>query len=417
MGNLAGSFAIGLVLLLIQGIAALPWVIALDPPKVVAWLGKPRNGLLLAVIIVGLGILFGAFKSLLWYGSFEAWGRVYGSVLQLQLIADFFLLVFGVLLTFWPRGGAVALAAFREGLRQPIFWLLLAGTVVLMGVSLVLPYFTFGDDYKMMKQLGFDMVMLVTAFFVVLTACLSISDEIEGRTAVTLMSKPLSRRQFLLGKFLGILLAGMSMTALLGWALTWALWVKPMIESPLDDSTDLLQVQIQPALNALVEALPSDDTIQPLVQGAALWAGGALAVLPGLTIGFCQAMVLLAIAAALATRLPLVVNLVFCSFCFLMGNLAPHLLRVAASLQQRSKADNQTVASGAYELVQFVARLFDTILPALDYFSLGPAIVRDQPLPLVPYLQYVASVVGYSVMYTAIALLLGLVLFEDRDLA
>jgi len=39
------------------------------------------------------------------------------------------------------------------------------------------------------------------------TVCISINEEIEGRTAVTLMSKPVSRRQFLMGKFVGILTA------------------------------------------------------------------------------------------------------------------------------------------------------------------------------------------------------------------
>ena len=30
------------------------------------------------------------------------------------------------------------------------------------------------------------------------------ADEIEGKTAITLLSKPITRRQFILGKFLGI---------------------------------------------------------------------------------------------------------------------------------------------------------------------------------------------------------------------
>ena len=67
----------------------------------------------------------------------------------------------GVMLLVWPKGGAVALAAFREGYRQPMFWLLIVlSRRSLLVVSMVIPYFTFGDDFKMMKQLGFDMVML-----------------------------------------------------------------------------------------------------------------------------------------------------------------------------------------------------------------------------------------------------------------
>jgi ABC-type transport system involved in multi-copper enzyme maturation permease subunit len=400
-----GSFVVGLFLLLFQVLAALPWVIALDPRFVLDWLRKPRNLLGGSLGILGLRLLL----RLYFYGVFglDSWGRIYAAILQLQLTIDLFLLVFAVLLLVWPRGGAVALVAFREGIRQPVFWLLLGGAAILMVVLIFVPYFTFGDDYKMMKQLGFDLVMLVTAFFVVLNACLSIGEEIEGRTAVTLMSKPLSRRQFLLGKFLGILLAGLAMTALLGWSLTWALYFKPMFDSPLDEHVDLLQVQFQPSLNAVAESLPADETIRPLLQGAAQWTGGALAIMPGLTIGFCQAMVLLSVAAALATRLPLVVNMVACGACFFLGNLAPHLVNVAAGLRPDVGG----------RLVQFTAGAFDTVLPALDYFSPGPAIVRDQPLPLGGYLLYVASVMGYSAMYTVIALLAGLILFEDRDLA
>ena len=37
-----------------------------------------------------------------------------------------------------------------------------------------------------------------------LTASSTVADEIEGKTAITLLSKPINRRQFIVGKFLGI---------------------------------------------------------------------------------------------------------------------------------------------------------------------------------------------------------------------
>ena len=84
---------------------------------------------------------------------------------------------------------------------------------------MVVPYFTLGDDYKLMKQVGFDAVMLFSALFGLLTASISVNEEIEGRTAITVISKPVSRRQFFIGKYLGILLACWTMTLLLGWVL------------------------------------------------------------------------------------------------------------------------------------------------------------------------------------------------------
>jgi hypothetical protein len=50
-------------------------------------------------------------------------------------------------------------------------------------------------------------------------------------------------------------------------------------------------------------------------------------------------------------------------------------------------------------------------------FDVGTAVVRDIPPPTGPYSVYTANVVLYGITYTAVALLFGLILFEDRDLA
>jgi hypothetical protein len=64
-----------------------------------------------------------------------------------------------------------------------------------------------------------------------------------------------------------------------------------------------------------------------------------------------------------------------------------------------------------------MARLFDTTLPALDLFRVGPVLVTETPLATPQFFAYVGQVAVYAVLYTAIVLLFGLILFEDRDLA
>src|SRR5262249_34554654 len=140
-----------------------------------------------------------------------------------------------------------ALAAFREGVRQPLFWLIAGLGSLLLLLFLALPYFTFGDDFKMMKQVDHDVVMLAAVAFGVIAAGVSISEEIEGRTAVTLMSKPVSRRQFLLGKYVGILLAALAMTSVLAWPFQWSIYFKPILDW-YGDNGDPLRGQVQPAL-------------------------------------------------------------------------------------------------------------------------------------------------------------------------
>jgi hypothetical protein len=117
--------------------------------------------------LFGAGVAFAMYigykgdaVSLEWNGRY-----VYGATLHLQLLIDLFILMPNLLILVWPKGGAVALAAYREGLRQPMSWLIVVVAVVGTWVSVFIPYFTFGDDFKMMKQIGFDVVMLAAALF------------------------------------------------------------------------------------------------------------------------------------------------------------------------------------------------------------------------------------------------------------
>lgn len=400
----------GVLLALLQVLAALPWLgVLLSEVRT----GKRSNSLSTlgsaAAATVGGGLLVAGV--LFFFGATpvqEKIGRFYGSVLHMQLIFDLLIAIFALILWVWPRGGTVALAAFREGYRQPMFWLLTVATILLLVASMVIPYFTFGDDFKMMKQLGFDMIMLATVVFTVLAASISVSDEIEGRTAVTLMSKPVTRRQFLLGKYLGILLAGTAMTLFLGWFFNWALYIKPYFDR-LEDAVDPLVSQSQSLVVTPLQNLPSATEAKMFVRGASAWAAETYANTLGLALGFGQVMVLLAVAASLATRLPMVVNLVICLVIFLLGHLAPVLVQVSEQLSRTQ--------GGALGLVSFLAQLFDKLLPALEFFSTSQVVIRETTLELGPFAGYVGSVLVYAGLYSAIALLFGLILFEDRDLA
>ena len=334
----------------------------------------------------------------------QNWGHVYAAVLQLQLTVDFFVLFFPVLLPLWPKGGAVAQAAFREGVRQPMFWLLLALAALVLVIGAFWPYFTFGEDYTMLKEIGLDVVMLTAVIFGVLAATMLVSEEIEGRTAVTLMSKPVSRRQFLLGKFAGILLVCLLMFGLLG----------EYFESTLKLHRYIWRLDPLPAPGWVASlttnnGLPTDAN--DFVRGAALWTSLSVDTLPGLVLSFCHVMVLVCIAITLATRLPMVLNLVMVISVFFLSHLTPTLVGKARRLQDLNPG------SVVAQMLSFVSQVFDTLLPGLDFFRIDQVLVTDAPPEPGPYALYVLSVLFYALLYTVIVMLFGLVLFEDRDLA
>lgn len=398
----------GLILVVVQLIAALPWLNALAPGGLRGLFKNPSNiGIAIGILLGGtfLAALYMGYKGqsegLVWNG------RLYAAVLHVQLIIDFCLLVPALITVVWPKGGAVALAAFREGCRQPMFWLITLFAVLLMALSIVIPYFTFGDDYKMMKQIGYDIVMLAAALFGVLAASMSISEEIEGRTAITLLSKPINRRQFLIGKFLGILLACCAMSLILAWHLNWALLAMPEFDK-INQAEDPLPVQARSTFVPPVQSLFPSQAGKAVADGIGRWTAESVAHSFGVFLGLGQVMILVAIASALATRLPFVVNLVVCLVLYFMGHLAPVIVKVT---------EKQEGGGAGRGLVRFLGQLFDTILPALEFFNMGPAVIREIPLNLWEFGWYVLTVLGYSLIYTVIALLVGLLLFEDRDLA
>src|SRR5690242_4596707 len=128
---------VGTVAGLIQIAAALPWIAVVDSLGFKAWFRR-LGSTFLGLQVVG-GTLVGLVAASVLFRVYVTdqdqllfWGRVYGSLLQLQLTADWFVLIFMLLLALWPQGAAVALAAFREGIRQPMFWLLTLTAFALM---------------------------------------------------------------------------------------------------------------------------------------------------------------------------------------------------------------------------------------------------------------------------------------------
>jgi len=270
-----------------------------------------------------------------------------------------------------PKIAAVAWTTAKEALLQPLFALVAILGVFALVISIYLPYNTFGEDIKMFKVNSLMVLLVASMTLALWTASVSIADEIEGRTALTLLSKPVGRRQFVFGKFLGIVGAVVVLFIILGAVFLGATAYKVVYDAR------------EGALSA-----PTAEQCWRAVQQ----------IMPGLYLTFLEAVVLTAISVAISTRLTILANLSICATIFALGHLVP-------MLQQSSV--------GRHPLVAFMGTLFATVLPVLDYFSVEAAIYNNASVPL----SYLAATTGYALLYTTIAMLLALVLFEDRDLA
>ena len=270
-----------------------------------------------------------------------------------------------------PKVAAIGRTTSKEAMSQPLFYVLL--TIGVFGLVLFpfIPYNTLGEDIKMVKDEGLTLIMVLSVIMALWTASVSIADEIEGRTALTLLSKPVSRREFILGKFLGILVPVAIMFLVLG-----ALF--------------LASVSYKVVYDARESALPDPTLADCQMQ--------MLQIAPGLVLAFMEAVMLTAISVAISTRLPMMANLIICASVYVLGHLVPVL------------ADS---SMGQIEFVRFVANLLAAILPVLENFNISASISTGQQVPGV----YLAWAGLYCVLFSAAAMLVALLLFEDRDMA
>jgi ABC-type transport system involved in multi-copper enzyme maturation permease subunit len=110
----------------------------------------------------------------------------------------------------------IARNTFKEAVRDRILYLLLffAATAILF--SRVLALLTVGDRMKIVKDVGLASISLFGALMAILIGTGLVYKEIEKRTIFTLLSKPIRRTEFLLGKYFGLVLTLAVMLACMG---------------------------------------------------------------------------------------------------------------------------------------------------------------------------------------------------------
>ena len=270
-----------------------------------------------------------------------------------------------------PRVWALALSTAKNEMAQPLYLLLLGIGLFLILLFGIYPFNTLGDDIRVLKDSGVTMIMVLGMLQAIWSAGTSVSDEIEGRTALTVLSKPVSRRSFILGKYAGIMLAVLVLFVVIGAVLVIVLSYKPIFEA------------------------------RETTRDVTTWQQGfaeIMTTLPLLTLYFMETMAVGAIAVALATRLPLLANFITCFVVYVIGNLTSPLV---ASTE------------GNNELVGFVGKLIAVVVPNLNIFNVQSAVDVGNPIPII----YLCGAFNYLVCFAIAAWMLAMLLFEDRDLA
>jgi ABC-type transport system involved in multi-copper enzyme maturation permease subunit len=275
-----------------------------------------------------------------------------------------------------PKMTAVTLATAKTDFAQPVYVLVAILGVFFLLLFIIMPMNTFGKDIRGLKTAGFSLIPFLGLFVAIWSASTSLAEEIEGKTALTVLSKPVSRLDFILGKFSGIAWSTLFLCALLGFVLLVGVAYKPVYDD-------------REGADYGFQQLPWQFCYKEMA-----------ATVPGLVLVYLQVVVMTAISVAISTRLPFIPNLLICFTIWALGHLTPQLVQ------------SQEVAQQLPPIV-FFSKLIATVFPVLDHFDVQASVAGNKVVPLL----YIGWCFVYAAIYSTIAMLLALVLFEDRDLA
>ena len=99
---------------------------------------------------------------------------------------------------------AIARNAFREAVRDRVLYNLVLFVLLLIGGAIFLGELSAGQEAKIIVDLSLSAMLLFGVFIAIFVGVGLVYKEIERRTLYAILSKPVSRGQFLLGKYLGL---------------------------------------------------------------------------------------------------------------------------------------------------------------------------------------------------------------------
>jgi len=314
----------------------------------------------------------------------------------------------------------IALNAFMELIRQPIFLLLLTGSV-LFELFLAVPYyFAFGDEMKLVKTSTLAVMLLSGLFGAVLSASASLAREIRTGTALAVLSKPVGRAQFLLAKFAGLAAA----LTLLAYVNLLGVITASWMAFDAYGKTDVTAIAIfaggiavayglagfsnfflrRPFVSDAVFALLLLITLAAFVimqftkqsQSLSQTASVDWRLVPAGILILFAFWIFAALALACSTRLDMIATLAVCSAVFLVGLMSDYLFGLPA-------------AKGSW----WASTLY-TVLPNWQLFWLADALETGKSTF---QWAYVGKALGYTAGYAGAALAVAVALFEERELS
>lgn len=247
---------------------------------------------------------------------------------------------------------AIATNTFREAIRDRILYLLLAFAILMIVSSRILSLLTVGAEEKIVKDIGMAAISLFGVATAIFVGVGLVFKEIEKRTVYTLVSKPIRRSQFILGKYFGLVMV----------------------------------------LAVNVAVMTSVFYLLLFIKG---WMD--FAITKAILLIFVELLLVTAVAILFSSFSTPILSSLFTVTFYIIGHLTWGLLLLADKLEEG--------------FGRVVCRFLYTVLPNLDILNVKGMVVHGLEVPL----EQIVYAVTYGISCTVIVLGVAVLVFRRRD--
>lgn len=312
----------------------------------------------------------------------------------------------------------IAKNTFIETLRQPVYGIIIAAALLLLFISPSIAMYTMSDDNKLLREIGLSTLFLTSLFIAIFSASGAVAKEVENKTIMTVLSKPVKRPIFIIAKFLGVAAAVVLAHYICTVALLMA--IRHGVMETVNDTHDWTVLGSAGVAVASVLLLSAffNYIYDWRFLSTAMFLTGIFATLTLIFLVFIDrnwkfdphengmnavdvygsvllllaAIIIVALAVALSARFNIVVTLSACAGVFLLGLVSDYVF-------------------GRLAQAHLWARIGRYVVPNLQVFWISDAIYEGSDVPL----KYVAISASYALCYTGAILALAVALFQRRQ--
>ncbi len=312
---------------------------------------------------------------------------------------------------------SIAKNSFMELLRQPVFLILTSVSAVFIIFLAISPYFGLGDDVNLVKTSALAVLLLAGLFTSVFSASTSLAAELRGGTALAVLSKPVNRIAFLLGKLFGVCSAISIMVYINIIAILFASRMgfdsygkTDFVGMAIFFGAMILSFAISGFLNYFLEKnfVPYTMGILIITMTIGLIIISFLeeerklmeystidwSLIPAAICLTFMLWLIAALAITCSTRLNTIATLTFCLIILLIGLMSDYFF-------------GQMSNSGSW-----IGTILYTIIPNWQNFWLADAIENDKGIPWL----YIRDAFLYMITFMVATITIGITLFDNREL-